>query len=209
MADIVLRAALLERWRAFSNLLAVRDGAAKGDALVNAYAGPARRYHGLAHIAFLLGEIDRHAALIKNIAVLQGAAWYHDAVYDPLARDNEERSAAWARRDLEGLSCAEPIATLIEKTKSHHAGDATPDEALFLDMDFAILGAPMEIYAAYATAIREEYAAVPDNRFRAGRASFLGGVLAQPRMFRTDLYEAERGARARENLVWEIGRLRA
>lgn len=206
MAEAV---ALLKRWRELGELAGLADIAAKGEALVAAYAAPERRYHGLAHVAFLLDEIDRRAPLIADVVVVAFAAWYHDAVYDALARDNEERSADWARRDLAALSCAEAVAALILKTKSHHAGGATPDEALFLDMDFAILGAPRDAYARYADAIREEYAVVPDDRYRAGRAAFLKGVLAQPRMFRTDLYEAERGGAVRDNLRWEIARLEA
>lgn len=200
---------LLNRWRELGEQAGLAGTAAKGDALVAAYGGPDRRYHGLAHIAFLLDEIDRRAPLIGDAIILKFAAWYHDAVYDALARDNEERSADWARRDLAGLEGADAVAELILKTKSHHAGEATGDEALFLDMDFAILGAPRDIYARYAAAIREEYAAVPADRFRAGRTAFLKGVLAQSRMFRTDLYEAERGEAARDNLRWEIAALEA
>ena len=201
-----------ERWRSLSERIAEPGGAADvGAALLAAHQETHRRYHGLAHVLFLLNEIDRRAPLIGDRALLEFAAFFHDAVYAPLAGDNEEQSAAWARRELArlGYAGAEAVAALILKTKSHHAGEASDDEALFLDMDFAILGAPRDTYAAYADAIREEYAAVPEDRFRAGRAAFLRGVLAQPRMFRTDLYERELAATARENLLWEIARLTA
>ena len=89
------------------------------------------------------------------------------------------------------------------------SGEASIDEALFLDMDFAILGAPPAIYAEYAENIRAEYAHVPDDRFRAGRGAFLKAILAQPNMFRTALYERELGAQARANIRSEIMRLSA
>ena len=201
----------MERWRALAASSGLRDADPLGAALIAAYAAPHRRYHGLAHVAFLLDEIDRRQALARDPALLRFAAWFHDAIYDPLASDNEARSANWARRDLvaHGMDsgAAAAIAALIGKTKSHHAGAATPDEALFLDMDFAILGADREVYAAYADNIRAEYAAVAPDAFRAGRASFLKGVLAQDRMFRTHVYEEERAAAARANLAWEIARL--
>lgn len=202
---------LIDRWRALAASSGLRDAEPLGGALVGAYAEPHRRYHGLAHVAFLLDEIDRRKALLADPLLLRFAAWFHDAIYDPLAKDNEARSADWARRDLvkHGLNAAsaDAVEALILKTASHHAGDATPDEALFLDMDIAILGSDRETYATYADNIRAEYAAVPDNAFRTGRAAFLKGVLAQDRMFRTQLYEDERGGAARANLAWEITRL--
>ncbi|TPW08954.1 MAG: hypothetical protein FD124_45 [Alphaproteobacteria bacterium] len=171
-----------------------------GDRLIAAYSEAHRRYHGLAHVRFLLNEIDRRASSLGNARLVAFAAWFHDAIYDPSAKDNEDRSAGWARRDLAvmGLPATQcdAVARLILMTKSHHAGDATPDEALFLDMDFAILGADHEVYTRYASGVREEYAAVPDAAFRAGRAAFLKSVLGQSRMFRTDLYEEECGGRA-------------
>ena len=201
----------MERWRLLAASAGLRNADRPGEALIAAYAEPHRRYHGLAHITFLLDEIDRREALLADPALLRFAAWFHDAIYDPQARDNEERSADWARRDLAtcglGAPAVDGVATLILKTRSHHAGEATSDEALFLDMDFAILGADRATYAAYADNIRAEYGAIPEDAFRAGRAAFLKGVLAQDRMFRTRLYEEERGAVARANLAWEIARL--
>lgn len=204
---------LTQWWQSLAASAGLQQADALGAALLASYATPQRRYHGRGHLEFLHDETERRARWIHDPHLIGFAAWFHDAVYEPLAPDNEEQSAAWALRDL--LQCgydkraAEAVASLILKTKSHHAGDASEDEALFLDMDFAILGAPREVYAQYASAIRGEYAAVPEERFRAGRAAFLKGVLSQPRMFRTELYEAERGAQARANLAWEIETLAA
>jgi predicted metal-dependent HD superfamily phosphohydrolase len=204
-------ALLIARWQTLAAAAGLRRSDDLGVALVAAYAEPHRRYHGLAHITFLLDEIDRRECYVADVSLLRLAAWFHDAIYDPLAKDNEERSAAWARRELvlRGTphSRAEAVAALIVKTKSHHAGEASPDEALFLDMDFAILGADRAIYAAYSDNIHAEYAAIPEPAFRAGRVAFLEGVLAQGRMFRTELYESELAVAARGNIAWEIARL--
>lgn len=202
---------LMQRWRTLAASAGLRSADDLGAALIAAYGEPHRRYHGHAHILFLLDEIDRRAASLTNLTLVRLAAWLHDAIYDPLAKDNETRSADWARRDLVayGLPAAdaEAVAVLINKTTSHHAGEATADEALFLDMDFAILGAPRAVYDVYAANIRAEYAAVPEQAFRAGRTAFLKGVLRQDRMFRTALYEAEYADMARANLTREIARL--
>lgn len=212
MADnLALAADLSARWASLVAAEGLSGAGSVGEELIARYGEPRRRYHGLAHIRFLLEEIERNAPHLLDVHVLAFAAWFHDAIYDPLAKDNEERSADWARRDLLdlGMSVArsEAVAKLVLMTKSHHAGQASADEALFLDMDFAILGAERGVYAKYASGVREEYAAVPEEAFRSGRAAFLKSVLVQPRMFRSALYEDACGARARRNIAWEIERL--
>jgi len=206
-------AGLAGRWKALCEAAGLTAAVGEGERLIAAYSEPHRRYHGLAHVAFLLDEIDRRAALLRDIEVVAFAAWFHDAVYDPRAKDNELRSAIWAGEVLAAAGFApertQAVEAMILKTISHHTGEASADEALFLDMDFAILGAPPAIYADYAESIRAEYAFVPDEQFRAGRGAFLVAVLAQPRMFRTEIYEQERGAQARANIHSEIARLTA
>ncbi|MBU6371590.1 MAG: hypothetical protein KJS97_02595 [Alphaproteobacteria bacterium] len=205
-----MRAALAAEFDAVAAASGLPGAAFLREALLDAHAEPHRAYHGLAHVRFLLVEITRRRALIAEPPLLIFAAWMHDAVYVPFAKDNEARSAAWARQALAPLGAlAERVGDLILKTADHHAGEATPDEALFLDMDFAILGAPAPIYRGYAAAIRREYAAAEAGAYCAGRAAFLRTVLAQPRMFRTMVYEAEFARSARANLAWEIAELEA
>jgi len=208
---VAVRARLTQAWRELCASSGLHEAHPLGAALIEAYSESHRRYHDCGHLAYLLDEIERRSALIHDAALLRFAAWFHDAIYDPLAKDNEARSADWAQRDLlrHGMEAerAEAIARLVHKTASHHAGEARPDEALFLDMDFSILGSDRQIYAIYADAIRAEYAAVPDDAFRAGRVAFLKNVLTQPRMFRTEVYEREMADAARANIAWEIARL--
>ena len=196
--------ALLARWRA----LAGGGADALGEALIRAYSEKQRRYHGLGHLIWLLDEADRRTALIGDRALVGYAIWFHDAVYDPTQPDNEEYNADWARTSLPDKALAERVASLVLKTKKHAEGDASADEALFLDMDIAILGAPWETYCAYAAGIRAEYAHVVDPAFAAGRASFLEGQLAHARTFRTEVYETELGEAARANMRWELQEMR-
>src|SRR5947209_4454908 len=76
--------------------------AAFGEILA-AYESPGRFYHTLDHVADVLtiiGELSDHR---RDRGVVRLAAWYHDAVYDSHANDNEERSAEMARGVLTGL----------------------------------------------------------------------------------------------------------
>ena len=72
---------------------------------------------------------------------------------------------------------------------------------MLCDADLSILAAPPEEYAAYATAIREEYAAVPEEAFLGGRLEILSR-LSEGEIFRTSkgrtLIEAARANVAAE-----------
>lgn len=196
---------LLQRWRA----LAGEGADALGQALIVAWAEPQRRYHDHNHLVWLLEEADRRLALIGEPAFVGYAIWFHDAVYQPGASDNETRSADWARQAIGDPTLAERVAHVIEMTNKHHEGEADGDAALFLDMDVAILGAPRDDYRAYAAGVRGEFSAYADGVYAAGRGFFLDQQLALPRLFRTDFYQTALASAARVNMEWEREEMRA
>ena len=85
------------------------------DELAAAYAEPARFYHTLDHVAAVLGTNAELADLARDPAALQLAAWFHDAVYDPRASDNEERSAALARSRCDSWGITPPTADRVRR----------------------------------------------------------------------------------------------
>jgi predicted metal-dependent HD superfamily phosphohydrolase len=176
--------------------------------LVQAYSSPERHYHTLHHIRQVLDTLEAGRALAKDQAALQWAAWFHDAVYDSQARDNEDRSAARAEQVLTGLGLSPPrialVRGLILDTKTHHSGTDDYDHRLFLDADLAILGADADSYDAYALAIRQEYAWVPEPDYRAGRQAVLRTFLLRPRIYLTEALFADHESQARANLEREI-----
>jgi predicted metal-dependent HD superfamily phosphohydrolase len=175
--------------------------------LIAAYALPPRAYHSFAHVL----EVAAHWQDVQQRLMWQKpretfcAVLYHDAIYVAGSSDNEERSAEWARGELDGLEVdRDEVARLIVLTASHgklSPGDVDRDTALFLDCDMAILGAPAERFAEYQRQIREEYAAIPDDLFRAGRSRFLERVLNSERIFLSDDFHRRFDARARANLA--------
>jgi predicted metal-dependent HD superfamily phosphohydrolase len=157
--------------------------------LVQRYSEPHRAYHNLHHIRHVLETINQLADetinpdIPKAPDIVRLAGWFHDVIYDPRAKDNEERSAAHAEDALRRLGIAEDmirrVGELILLTKKHTAEDA--DGHVLVDADLAILGAPEEEYRRYAAAIREEYAWVPEEDYRKGRRQVLGGFLSRLR----------------------------
>lgn len=182
--------------------------------LLDRHREPHRRYHGLTHLEALFGLLRDYAPAIAHGSPARLAVWWHDAVYEPKAIDNEQQSANLARSDLSllgaGADLIEPTADLILKTKNHwESGPAGEAGDAFLDADIAILGAPSPTYDLYAAGVREEYAWAPNDLFRKGRGAFLRGALQRQRYFRTDVFEAAFGAQARVNLSRELERLEA
>ena len=217
---------LLDRWHA----LAGRDAAADalGRDLVARWAEPHRRYHDLVHLARVLDGVDELAAEAADADVVRYAAWFHDAVYgvggegsdsaEPVSGEpsnqpvsNEEASARLAEERLPALGIAPEriaeVARLVRLTEGHQTAVGDRDGEVLCDADLAVLGGDAEEYARYAAAIRSEYAQVPDELFRPGRAAVLRGLLELPRLFRTETARARYEERARANLAAEINEL--
>jgi predicted metal-dependent HD superfamily phosphohydrolase len=186
-------------------------GEAVGRELLARWSEPHRRYHTVAHLSFMLDVIDAHADLADDADAVRLAAWFHDAVYEVFAQDNEARSASLAVQQLPalGLSTArtEEVARLVRLTAGHAVEAGDRNGALLADADLAILAAEPSDYARYAAAVREEYAAVPDAVFRPGRAAILRKLADLPDLFRIVPARAEWSARARVNLGAEIATL--
>ena len=80
------------------------------------------------------------------------------------------------------------------------------DEQLIADIDLSILGKPLEEFDAYERAIRREYAHVIEHDFAAGRARFLRGLLARPRIYATEAFARRYEDSARRNLGRSVER---
>ncbi|MHB9860842.1 HD domain-containing protein [Streptomyces sp. YIM S03343] len=184
------------------------DPGAYADNLLARWQEPQRHYHTLAHLTAVLDHIDTLAPHAADPDVVRLAAWFHDAVYRPDRSENEERSAHLAERALPeaGVPAAKTaeVARLVRLTVSHDPADDDPDGQVLCDADLAILAAPPSAYAAYTAAVRQEYAFVPDDAFRAGRSAILRQLLALPRLFRTPHGQSEWEATARFNLRSEL-----
>jgi predicted metal-dependent HD superfamily phosphohydrolase len=179
-----------------------------GADLLRRYAEPHRRYHTTEHLAAVLDHVDELLREADDADAVRLAAWFHDAVYDPSRGDNEERSAVLAERmlaetDLPAGTIAE-VARLVRLTTTHDPAEGDRNGAVLSDADLAILAAPPDGYAAYAAAVREEYAAVPDEVFRQSRADVLRSLLDLPALFRTAPGRERWEEAARHNLRTEL-----
>lgn len=179
--------------------------------LVTRYSVPERTYHSIEHVLDCQRELDTCRTLATDPAAVEAALWYHDVVYDPRRSDNEEASANLARDSLgrAGMETtrADKVGQLILATR-HAAVPESEDAALVVDIDLSILGAPPERFERYESAIRVEYAFVPECVFRTKRSELLEGFLARATLYATQPFRARYESQARENLARSIARLR-
>jgi len=175
--------------------------------LRQAYREPQRHYHTLQHLDECLLLADALRPEMQRPAELELALWFHDAVYDVHAHDNEARSARWAATVMldAGLDAdaATRVTELIMAT-CHAAPASSPDAAILTDIDLAILGADPPRFAEYEHQIRAEYAHVAPAVFAAKRRAILQGFLDRPQIYATDTMRARLEAPARRNLAQAI-----
>jgi predicted metal-dependent HD superfamily phosphohydrolase len=136
------------------------------------YSEPSRHYHNLTHLHEVLEVVNNLAGV--DVPAIQLAAWFHDAIYDSRAKDNEERSADLAKGVLIPLGLPAGLVVNVQRlvllTKTHTAEADDWDGQRLLDADLAILGAEVDRYDDYANAIRREYAWVAEDDYRSGRS---------------------------------------
>jgi predicted metal-dependent HD superfamily phosphohydrolase len=177
------------------------------EVLARCYAEPQRAYHNAEHLEECLAWWDASGCTAARSAELELALFFHDAVYDPRATDNEARSALLLR-SLAATADSEAVArieALVLSTARHDV--AVGDAALLSDIDLSILGAPPARYARFERAIRQEYAHVDDASYARGRARVLRGFLERLGIYRTPFFGARLEAQARNNLAHALASL--
>lgn len=194
----------------WSRIGAAGDGRIVWTQLERRYREPHRACHNFDHIGHCLAEFEAVRKLAELPDAVELAIWFHDAAYDTHAKDNEEQSAHLAAQFLDEArvdpKLVSAVVSLILATK-HTAPPTSPDAALLVDIDLAILGQPRERYARFEEEIRSEYSWVALAEFAAGRGTILGGFLGRPAIYSTDSFCRRNEATAKDNLRWAIAPL--
>jgi predicted metal-dependent HD superfamily phosphohydrolase len=172
------------------------------EALVSRYGEPARAYHTLQHIGEGIGHLKTVRTAPPEVAI---AWWFHDAIYDPRRKDNEERSAAWAGAVLDAGPLKAKVENLILATKlGAAAGEASA--RLIVDIDLAVLAAPEPRFSEAAAQIRLEYAFLAEDDYKALRLNVLRSFTGRAYIYTTPEFR-NLETRARKNLERSINAL--
>lgn len=185
--------------------------------LVVAYFSAGRFYHTLKHIQQVLEtieQIQQHKSETTaqiNFSAIQLAAWFHDVIYEPQSKDNEEKSSLYASQALAQLNL--PVDTiklvqnLILNTKHHQSSSNDIHSQIFLDADLSILGASQLDYKAYSQEIRQEYAGISDQLYYSARKQVLSSFLQRTKIYSTPQMFMKLESRARLNIKSELADL--
>ena len=178
--------------------------------LIKLYGSKGRYYHNLNHIKTLLKLSGQYRSLLGSPQAVDFAIWYHDAIYQVLKQNNEEKSAELAKEHLLKMGvCGRVISDcfkLILGTKSHKLSDdlLTFDAKFLMDIDLLILAESREVYLQYVRNIRREYGVFPDLIFNRARKEVLRRFLTSERIFKTVIFYDLNEKKARENLAYEL-----
>lgn len=180
------------------------------DALERAYTEPHRHYHGVGHITDCLARLDEVSGEMKHPLEVEFALWFHDAVYDTHAGDNELKSAEWAHTALSSGGASGSFAQRVHDAimaTAHNAVPAGETARWVVDIDLSILGREEHEYDRFETAVRKEYTWVPGLIFKTKRARILKSFLQRPYIYQTRHFRDRFEDQARINLKRAIAAL--
>jgi len=204
----VAPAALLDNWNAAWRALGVASAdEALCIELQRRYGEPHRHYHTMQHLGECLAWFEREQALAERPGEVAIALWFHDAVYDVHAHDNEARSAEWARSAMLAAGAqpeaADRVRALVMATR-HDAVPEGRDAELLIDIDLSILGAEQQRFDEYERQVHAEYAFVHEAVRLPRRRAILQRFLAREAIYTTPRMHALLELRARANLARSI-----
>lgn len=175
--------------------------------LLDCYRQTTRHYHNVEHITHCLTGLDHFKDHAEHPAQVTLALWFHDAVYNPKAKDNEAQSAQMARDELKTLgadtSCIDRICAHVMATKDHKAEH--PDGQLVIDLDLAILASNPARYDRFEQEIRQEFSHVPGFLFKMGRKKVLKHFLKREHIYALPFTRERWEDAARSNLRRALG----
>lgn len=202
---------LPEKWlHLVDGLLPQAAAEAEWRLLRTQYEEPVRAYHNLEHIGQMLHILQMWPGDEAMPTAVSLAVWYHDAVYDPQASDNEAQSAALLAANLTGLVADEIVqeaVRLVLLTIHHQADEQDVWGRRMIDADLSNFGSARAQFCQNSAAIRREYAHVPEAAYRAGRQLVLQRFLERQPLFLTQWGRQQWETAARQNIQYEIEQL--
>lgn len=182
--------------------------------LIQLYSTADRHYHNFIHIQECLAELEeiwnKKIKLDKNsyensvrFAELDTAIWFHDAVYNPRSKYNEENSTIlFKETQPTNTDYSNIVCNLIMLTKHENkiTRELSLQEKLMIDIDLSILGSDIERYLEYEKGIRKEYSFVPGDIFVEKRMEILKNFQKRTTIYQSEYFIEKYEERARKNI---------
>lgn len=157
----------------------------KAEEVIKMWEEPHRYFHTLKHLNYILASIEN----LKDIKewdeywvdALSLAAYYHDIIYDPRSKYNEEQSAAFFMEHTKNLGSKDPFILTVNSIILESDLSKTPSFELsvqFRKFDtFSIYEASFEELIAYEESIFKEYQFYSYKEYKTGRIKLLQELL--------------------------------
>jgi len=179
--------------------------------LASTYNASGNIYHNRSHISNCLDELEANKDLAEDYKAIKDAVLFHDIIYLPWKRNNEEESALFAENYLKNRGESEEychkVRDLVLITK-HNETPVTKDQELIIDIDLAILWQDEQTYQNYTNHVKQEYQkAMPeltDEQFYFWRKNFLEKFLQKDKIYFTKRFSDKYESQARQNLQKEF-----
>lgn len=171
--------------------------------LIQRYGEHHRHYHNNRHLAFCLQQLDLSTPLAGDVDAIEMAIWFHDVVYEPMAKDNEAKSAALFKIVSKSYFTQHFVGTVsrIIVATRHNNAPENESEARMLDIDLSSLGLPWEHFSQDSNDLRAELRGVPDANFYSQKLKFLNALLTRPRIYFTEFFFIRYEEMARRNIA--------
>lgn len=172
------------------------------------YAQKHRYYHDITHINDCLVELEEVCKVdllaAQGRSLIEKAIWYHDAVYNPLSKDNEYNSMNLLSDDDEVVRSIIMMTAYHTETQSFN-GFRTENYAywakIMLDIDLAGMGKSWDVYSRNGENIRKEYAGVPDHQYDLGRYQFLETINERESLYYTEYFYNKYHEQSKRNIA--------
>jgi predicted metal-dependent HD superfamily phosphohydrolase len=152
--------------------------------VIKRYSENHRFWHTLEHledvmlkIYYLLGN----TITWNEYKILLVVAIFHDIVYDPKRKDNEEKSVEYMRSCIYGLSSMnvlrvsfptiKEISDIILATKHHKSKERL--SVIFNSIDTSVIDEPFQVLIEWEDGIYNEFKWVGKEEYKKGRLDFL------------------------------------
>lgn len=164
-------------------------------------------YHKRLHAIDCSNELYEIKHLLDDSDAVECALLFHDVIYNPLSKTNEEDSAdvaekmltqRWVPKDFIGK-----VKKLILATK-HIDTPQDNDTKYIMDIDNSILGKDPRTYTQYTKDVRREYYMYSDIQFKKWREDFLHWIASKKSVYHTEYFHDKYQKQLEINVLQEI-----
>lgn len=154
--------------------------------LTKAYTEPHRCYHTLEHIAHMFNVARAHNIELSKAQT--HAIWWHDAVYVPGSKDNEDNSCIMMSQYYNSDANYFNVVRMILDTRDHIPH--SEESAVVCDLDMFGFVESTTKHQSINRQIEEEFtlAGVTPDDYHNGRIKFLESLLTKP-VFHSEVFK--------------------